>query len=472
MFGGFGADTEPTRRRTRARARSGARVEAALEADRRRRLRAHRLAAERAGDVAGVDLDPVGELEQPPQRVEEALGALLRADGEVGSGGVADEERVAGEDEPGLVGAVRSMTARQVCSGRCPGVWIARRTTVAELDLGAVLERRRGRYSASAAGWIETGTPCSSASRPCPERWSACVCVSTCADDLDAAPRGASSSTGSIAYGGSTIAATPASSSPTRYDAQPRSSSRNCSNSTKRDAIRLCGARRAARRRRRRPPSVPTAAPARESRSLAPPGHDRERVLDLDRLAVRVDGAEHERQTPGSGRPPPDPRGPLRLGRTTPGAGSKGLEPRPLDLEPFGRRPGRSWGSSIRSSVTAPCSTRRGWTSTWADAGSADRATRASLSLRARIKRKGPPIHRFGMGIPGKNPLGVLTRRCTMHTNGRTHHMRTKNPLAVAGAARLEPRAGRGRLRRRRRRRRVGTGAATGEGAATRPPSR
>ena len=33
------------------------------------------------------------------------------------------------------------MTARHVCSGRWPGVWIARRTTLAELQLQTVLER-------------------------------------------------------------------------------------------------------------------------------------------------------------------------------------------------------------------------------------------------------------------------------------------------------------------------------------------
>ena len=81
------------------------RVEAALEPDRGRRLRAHRLAAERAGDVAGEHLDAVGELEQPAQRVEEPLGALDGSDREVGPGGVADEEGVAGEHEPGLVAA-------------------------------------------------------------------------------------------------------------------------------------------------------------------------------------------------------------------------------------------------------------------------------------------------------------------------------------------------------------------------------
>ena len=45
--------------------------------------------------MAGEELHTVGELEQQLQRVEEALGALLRGDREVGARDVADEERVA-----------------------------------------------------------------------------------------------------------------------------------------------------------------------------------------------------------------------------------------------------------------------------------------------------------------------------------------------------------------------------------------
>ena len=60
-------------------------------------------AAEGAGDVTGVDLDAVGQLREPAQRVEEPLRALARLDREVGARGVADEERVAGEHEPRLV---------------------------------------------------------------------------------------------------------------------------------------------------------------------------------------------------------------------------------------------------------------------------------------------------------------------------------------------------------------------------------
>ena len=81
-------------------------VEAALEADRRRRLRAHAGATQRAGDVAGKDLDAVWQLCEPAERVEKPLGAGARLDREVRARGVPDEERVAREDEPRLVAPV------------------------------------------------------------------------------------------------------------------------------------------------------------------------------------------------------------------------------------------------------------------------------------------------------------------------------------------------------------------------------
>ena len=55
--------------------------------------------------MTGEDLDAVRQLEQAAERVEEAVGALPRADGEIGPSRVADEEGVPREDEPGLVGA-------------------------------------------------------------------------------------------------------------------------------------------------------------------------------------------------------------------------------------------------------------------------------------------------------------------------------------------------------------------------------
>ena len=55
--------------------------------------------------MPGEHLDPVRELEQAMERVEEPFGALGGADREVGPGGVADEERVAGQHEPRLIAA-------------------------------------------------------------------------------------------------------------------------------------------------------------------------------------------------------------------------------------------------------------------------------------------------------------------------------------------------------------------------------
>ena len=80
-------------------------IEAALEADRCRRLGAHRGAAERSGDVARVDLDAVAEVDELMQRVEEIFGAVTSLHREVGPCGVANEERVTREHEPRLVAA-------------------------------------------------------------------------------------------------------------------------------------------------------------------------------------------------------------------------------------------------------------------------------------------------------------------------------------------------------------------------------
>ena len=146
MFGGFGADTD---------GRVGDEVglvldlervvETALEADRRGALRAHRLAAERAGDVPGEDLDAVRQLEQPPQRVEEVLGALLRADREIGPGRIADEERVAGQHEPRLVGPRAVDDGEAGVLGAVSGRVDRAQHDGAERDLGAVVERHRAR---------------------------------------------------------------------------------------------------------------------------------------------------------------------------------------------------------------------------------------------------------------------------------------------------------------------------------------
>ena len=188
--------------------------------------------------MPGKDLDAVRKLEQPAERVKEPFRAFLRGDCQIRPRCVADEERVTGEHEPGLVGtgaidddeAACARAGARVCGSRASTTWPSSSSTPSSSASCG--------YAASAAPWIDTGMPCSSASRPWPERWSACVCVSI-VRTIFTPCLGGRLSTGSIAYGGSTNAATPASSSPTRYDAQPRSSSRNCWNSTRHDAITL-----------------------------------------------------------------------------------------------------------------------------------------------------------------------------------------------------------------------------------------
>ena len=88
-----------------------------------------------------VHLDAVVELEQALERAVETLGAVPRIYGQVWSGRVADEERVAGEHEP------RIRPARAIDHGQAavlrpvPGRVDAAQDDVAELDLVSVLER-------------------------------------------------------------------------------------------------------------------------------------------------------------------------------------------------------------------------------------------------------------------------------------------------------------------------------------------
>ncbi len=86
-----------------------ARLWDALEADRRGRLVVDAgAAAGRAAEVAGPDLDVVGEGEQPlVQGAVDAGGALALLDRQVGAGHVPDEERVARQHRPGVAPALR-----------------------------------------------------------------------------------------------------------------------------------------------------------------------------------------------------------------------------------------------------------------------------------------------------------------------------------------------------------------------------
>ena len=90
--------------------------------------------------MAGKHLDAVVELEQPPERAEETVRALLGVDREVRPRRVTDEERVSCEHEPWRVGTrtvddsetrvLRPVARSMDCA----------EDDLAELDLAAVLE--------------------------------------------------------------------------------------------------------------------------------------------------------------------------------------------------------------------------------------------------------------------------------------------------------------------------------------------
>ena len=136
------------------------RVRLALAADRRRPVAAHVAAAERTRDVAGVDLDVRGSSASRDKRAVEVLGAFARGDREVGPGGVADEQRVAGEhdalvdDERAVLGPV----ARRVQHAD------RHRADRDDLAVRERLDRTRARRADAS----RPGRPCSSASAAVP----------------------------------------------------------------------------------------------------------------------------------------------------------------------------------------------------------------------------------------------------------------------------------------------------------------
>ncbi len=128
----------------------------ALEADRGGRLVVDPgAAAGRAAEVAGPDLDVVGQRQQPlVQGAVDARRALALLDRQVGSRHVADEQRVAGQHRPGI-------PAARVVAEQEGGVLGPMAGRVERLDLG----RRPGSslqpsvnascgYSASASSWM------------------------------------------------------------------------------------------------------------------------------------------------------------------------------------------------------------------------------------------------------------------------------------------------------------------------------
>ena len=91
--------------------------------------------------MAGVHLDAVAELDEPAERVEETLGAFARLDREVWTRGVADEQRVAGEDDPRLR-STRPVADCEAAVLRAMSWRVdAPKDDVAEGDLVAVLHR-------------------------------------------------------------------------------------------------------------------------------------------------------------------------------------------------------------------------------------------------------------------------------------------------------------------------------------------
>ena len=165
----------------------------------------------------------VRQLEQPLQGVEEALGSLLRADGEVGPGRVSDEER-AREHEPRFLGARAVDHANAGVLRPVAGRVHRAQDDLAELELVSVgerlvLVRRLGRR-------VDGDQDAVVEREPAGRRGGRRACASRPSGRSRPLARRLPRGCGSIAYGGSTTAAaTPASSSPIRYDAQPRSSS-------------------------------------------------------------------------------------------------------------------------------------------------------------------------------------------------------------------------------------------------------
>ena len=381
MFGGFGAEVDGRRRRTlelvveRERA-----VEAALEADRGGCLRAHapcrrasprrgrgrprrRRAARAAGAASG---------RAPPRPPSRATARSGRAASPTKS-----ESPVS--TSHGSSARVRSMTARHECSGRCPGVWIAAEDDAAELELGAVVERvvldtrplRGGGSMTGSRARARAGRGRTGGRRACASRSTRTIRTSRLA---------ASSRYCSIAYGGSTIAATPASSSPTRYEAQPRSSSTNCGEQHGADGSTATAIPLEAAAARREHSTLPPTRPAATQRAagdrraqgtrhgtsgagttvsavvghLRRPRRRRTRRAGSDGDLPGGASARHSARSSGlrarrlalPGRADQRPRAPAPLRRVDPLAGP-GL--------------GRSLSArSTRSWAISPCSTRRG----------------------------------------------------------------------------------------------------------------
>jgi hypothetical protein len=90
--------------------------------------------------MAGPELDVVVQLEQAPARAEQAVGTLVGVDGEVRPADRADEERVAGEQQPRLVATAAIDHGEREVLGAVAGRRDRADQNVAELELGTVVE--------------------------------------------------------------------------------------------------------------------------------------------------------------------------------------------------------------------------------------------------------------------------------------------------------------------------------------------
>ena len=195
------------------------RVVGALEADRRGDLEVHPgPAAQRAAEVARPQLDGVGQGQQPlVQRAEDPARAVGRLDGQIGPGDVVDEQRVARQDRPRpSLRRVRPGEGRVLgaMAGVCTAVTRRRRAPTCAVLEGLVVVGRRGQPVDVDAGARGRRQP--------PVARDVVGVVVGLEDVLDRdaeVPRELEVLV--HLERGSTTAATPAFSSPTRYDAHP-----------------------------------------------------------------------------------------------------------------------------------------------------------------------------------------------------------------------------------------------------------
>ncbi len=118
-------------------------VELPLEADRRRRLRAHRRAAQRPRDVPGIDLDAVAEVDEAPKRRNSPSAPSRDSTARSGRAASPTKSESPVSTSHGSPPRVVSTIAKAQCSGRWPGVCTVRTTTSPTLDLGAVRRAAR-----------------------------------------------------------------------------------------------------------------------------------------------------------------------------------------------------------------------------------------------------------------------------------------------------------------------------------------